>query len=253
MTVVALSVLRFANVSALPGGATKGDSCVLTSDGHLYTYNGTSWVDNGAAGGGGPGPAGVSQATVDFGSAPYPSRAFDIVDANALVTQNVLASIASDDNGEFECEPLTVAAHVTSTGVIRCIVASPTGRVSGTVKVNYLLGNTPAEDGQLNVPVAAIYDNLDTQGARVINFTAVGANGLTGLLPPVAGAPRVLVLVCANGLSIFDEADVASAGSSANARILLGIYAPGPAVITAATIVYDDNPTVLKWRFAAAI
>lgn len=248
-----LSVLRFAVVATLPGGASKGDSCVLTSDGHLYVFDGAVWVDTGASGGGSPGPAGVTQALVDFGSVPHPSRSFDIVDPLALVSQNVLSSVASDEAGEFEVEPLTVAAHVVSTGVIRCVVASPTGRVSGVVRVNYLLGNTPVGDVQKNVSVAGTYDDFDNEGARIVNFTDVGANGLSGILPPVPGAPKMIVLVCDNGLSVYDEGSVSGMVSAANARFRLGIYAPGPAVIYTATIVYDDNPSVEKWRFAAAI
>lgn len=42
-------------VAALPGSPTKGTTVVLNGDGHLYTYDGSAWVDNGAAGGGGGG------------------------------------------------------------------------------------------------------------------------------------------------------------------------------------------------------
>ncbi len=248
-----LSVLRFANVATLPGGASKGDACVRTADGHLYVFDGTAWIDTGASGGGSSGPAGVTQAVVDFGATPHPARAFDIADPLALTSQSVLASIASDAAGDFEREPLCVAAHVISTGTIRCIVASPAGNVSGLVRVNYLLGNTPVGDAQKTVAIAATYDNFDPEGARVVNFTAVGANALSGILSPVAGAPKVLVLVCDNGLNIYDEASVSGLVSDPEARIRLGIYAPGPAVIYTATLVYDDNPTVQKWRFAAAI
>lgn len=43
-----LSTVRFAEVAALPGGAVKGDACILSSNGHLYTFDGAAWVDNGA-------------------------------------------------------------------------------------------------------------------------------------------------------------------------------------------------------------
>lgn len=48
-----LNTFNFFPVSALPGSPAKGDTVVLSSDGHLYTYDGAAWVDNGAAGGGG--------------------------------------------------------------------------------------------------------------------------------------------------------------------------------------------------------
>lgn len=44
--------LRFLPVAALPSSPSKGMTVVLDADGHLYTYNGSSWVDNGAAAGG---------------------------------------------------------------------------------------------------------------------------------------------------------------------------------------------------------
>lgn len=57
MTTELLSVIRPAVVASLPstGASTKGDTCVLAGDGHLYTFDGAAWVDNGASGGGGGG------------------------------------------------------------------------------------------------------------------------------------------------------------------------------------------------------
>lgn len=69
MSLAVGSVLGIAVVAALPSGgsSTMGDTCVLAGDGHLYTYNGAAWVDNGAAGGGGGGgPSG--SVTLDFGT-----------------------------------------------------------------------------------------------------------------------------------------------------------------------------------------
>ena len=44
-----LTPLRFAVVAALPASSVsaKGDSVVLAGDGHLYTYDGSSWIDQG--------------------------------------------------------------------------------------------------------------------------------------------------------------------------------------------------------------
>lgn len=47
-----LTPIRPPVVAALPSGV-KGDTVVLTTDGHLYTHDGTVWVDNGAGGGSG--------------------------------------------------------------------------------------------------------------------------------------------------------------------------------------------------------
>jgi hypothetical protein len=40
-------------LASFPASPSKGDTVVLESDGHLYTFDGTGWVDNGAGGGGG--------------------------------------------------------------------------------------------------------------------------------------------------------------------------------------------------------
>lgn len=50
-----LTPIRPPVVASFPGSPSKGDTVVLNGDGHLYTYDGSAWVDNGAAGGGGGG------------------------------------------------------------------------------------------------------------------------------------------------------------------------------------------------------
>jgi hypothetical protein len=69
------SVLGIAVVAALPSGGSSamGDTCVLAGDGHLYTYNGAAWVDNGAAGGGG---GGTQNVFIQPSASPVPSLAF---------------------------------------------------------------------------------------------------------------------------------------------------------------------------------
>jgi hypothetical protein len=47
------SALRPSVVALFPGTPSQGDTVVLSTDGHLYTFDGSGWVDNGAAGGGG--------------------------------------------------------------------------------------------------------------------------------------------------------------------------------------------------------
>ena len=53
--VIGTPVKRTLRVASLPASADKGQSVVLDGDGHLYTWDGSAWVDNGAAGGGGGG------------------------------------------------------------------------------------------------------------------------------------------------------------------------------------------------------
>lgn len=48
-----LSAIRPVVVVSFPLSPEKGDTVVLTTDGHLYTYDGSGWVDNGAGGGSG--------------------------------------------------------------------------------------------------------------------------------------------------------------------------------------------------------
>jgi hypothetical protein len=45
-----LTPIRPPVVASFPSSPSKGDTVVLNSDGHLYTYSGAAWVDNGAAG-----------------------------------------------------------------------------------------------------------------------------------------------------------------------------------------------------------
>ncbi len=247
-----LSVLRFAVVAALPGGATKGDACVLTTDGHLYVFDGTAWVDHGATGGGGGGPAGVSQATVDFGATPYPARVFDISDDLAGVGQHVLASIGTDDNGEFELSPLAVSAYVPSTGVVRVTVAAcgNGANVAGLVKVNYLLGNTPVSETELLISTAGQIDNLDPGDARILIFDGASPD-LTGIRAPGAGQPRVLWLGCTAGLTVRGQTDALNVAlaSPLVAQIALAVYEPFT-TITGASFFYDS--TLQRWRPSGA-
>lgn len=48
-----LTPIRPPVVASFPGSPSTGDTVVLDSDGHLYTFSGAAWIDNGAAGSGG--------------------------------------------------------------------------------------------------------------------------------------------------------------------------------------------------------
>lgn len=61
------TTIGFPVVAALPGSPTKGETVVLSSDGHLYTYDGSAWVDNGAGGGSGLTEYQVRQRTLLLG------------------------------------------------------------------------------------------------------------------------------------------------------------------------------------------
>lgn len=67
MSVEVLTPLRPKVVAALPGSPSKGDTVVLNGDGHLYTFDGSTWVDNGAGGGGGVSSSYVRRAMYSLG------------------------------------------------------------------------------------------------------------------------------------------------------------------------------------------
>lgn len=108
--------LSIVPVAALPGSPAKGDTVVLASDGHLYTYDGSAWVDNGAAGGGG-GPVASGTAIVDFG-AGSDLAAVTVSDATIAAGRPIKVWVAplngaSTDNREEDeqiIEPLRVFA-----------------------------------------------------------------------------------------------------------------------------------------------
>lgn len=94
-----LSVIRPVVVASLPlaGASTKGDTCVLSGDGHLYTFNGTAWVDNGAAGGAGTGASGKT--VVDFGAHPGTTLA-----SVAITGQGTIAAASSTVRAWIQAE-----------------------------------------------------------------------------------------------------------------------------------------------------
>ena len=67
MAIETLVPLRPKVVASLPGGAAKGDTVVLVADGHLYTFDGSGWVDNGAGGGSGLSDYQVRRRALIFG------------------------------------------------------------------------------------------------------------------------------------------------------------------------------------------
>ncbi len=68
MSIESLTPIRPVVVPTLPVSAVKGDTVVLTTDGHLYTYDGSTWVDNGSGGSGGSGISQVQSFIYGLGS-----------------------------------------------------------------------------------------------------------------------------------------------------------------------------------------
>jgi len=118
-----LSVLRFAVVSSLPGTAAQGDAVVLTSNGHLYVYDGSGWVDHGATGAGG---LNSGTATIDFGAFP------GTVDASVVITGQ--AGIATSSKVLAWLMPKDTADHTADEHLVDgpVIVADASSIVAGT-------------------------------------------------------------------------------------------------------------------------
>lgn len=110
-----VSQLSFAVVTTLPGGLPKGASLVLSGNGHLYTFDGTVWVDNGVAGSGG---SGVN--AVNFGVSPGSSDAFTVVTgqsgilATSVLSARVVALATADHSGDehWVDPPIFVAGDI---------------------------------------------------------------------------------------------------------------------------------------------
>lgn len=109
-----LTALRPVIVAALPGSPSKGDTVVLNSNGHLYTYDGSGWVDNGAAGGGGGGVTG--RTVVNFGAGQGMAETVitglgSILAASSVVRAWLIAEATADHSvDEHRVEQIDVLA-----------------------------------------------------------------------------------------------------------------------------------------------
>jgi hypothetical protein len=117
---------------------------VLDTDGHLYTFDGSAWVDNGAAGGGGGGgPVASGTAILDFGSG-NDLAAVTVSDATITAGKPIKVWMsplngASTDNREEDeqiVEPLRVFAGqiVASTSFVITAVCD-VGTASGKFRI----------------------------------------------------------------------------------------------------------------------
>ncbi len=122
-----LSPVRFVVVPAFPTGPTVGDSVVLLSNGHLHTFDGTAWVDNGSVAAGGN--SGVGE--VDFGAGLAETSLVvtgqTAITANSPVVVSLLARATSNntvDDHNLASEDLRVWAGAIVAGVSFTIFAS---------------------------------------------------------------------------------------------------------------------------------
>ena len=122
-----LSPLRFVVVSAFPAGPTVGDSVVLSSNGHLHTYDGVSWVDNASTIAGGN--SGVSEVDFDVGleDTSLVVSGQSTITANSPVMVSLLARATANntvDDHNLASEDIRVWAGAIVPGVSFTIFAS---------------------------------------------------------------------------------------------------------------------------------
>lgn len=110
-----VSQLGFAVVTALPSGLPKGASLVLSSDGHLYTFDGTVWIDNGAAGGGAAG-----NGIVGFGAVPGNNDAVLVVTGQTAIvaTSKLRVQVVATDTVDHSADEHWLDAPIFTAGNI---------------------------------------------------------------------------------------------------------------------------------------
>lgn len=139
MSVQLASALRFVVVSSLPSGA-QGDAVVLAANGHLYVYDGTGWVDHGAAGGGGGGA--VSSATITLPSGMGVLEHYQTITNGAVSGSsriNIwLAATTADDENEIDTIDLVAISAIPGTGTFD-IVVTFSQPMSGVINLNYMV------------------------------------------------------------------------------------------------------------------
>jgi len=127
-----LAAIRPAVVAALPGSPAKGDTVVLDGNGHLYTYDGAAWVDNGAAGGGGSiAQSTLAVATIQLGAADIVVAVPGVTGTSKILAQLVPnAEWDADDLAEISVVPTPGTDQITFT-ILR------NGPIVGDFAVNY--------------------------------------------------------------------------------------------------------------------
>lgn len=76
----------FTPQATAPTSPVKGMTYVDTATGHLWTYNGATWVDNGSGGGGSGTTVYSGRSTLDFGSFPGTSFVETVVTGQTTIT-----------------------------------------------------------------------------------------------------------------------------------------------------------------------
>lgn len=136
-SVDAVSVI-FTPQATAPSSPTKGQSYVDAATGHLWTYDGATWVDNGTGGGGG----GVTfySISVDFGATPNGSFTKTFAHVGATTAMKVVMQ-QDGTSDETELAPLSCAAACLAADVITIRVHSVNGNpFSGIRTFSYLIG-----------------------------------------------------------------------------------------------------------------
>lgn len=138
-----LSALRPVVVTTLPVTASKGDTVVLNSSGHLYTYDGVTWVDNAAT-------SGVTVYTDEVllraGNLAKKSGSFTITNVSISPSSVMMVTLAPGPytgkgtlSDEAQMYPGMTFAAVPGSG--SALVHWACAAVAkGNIKVNYIIG-----------------------------------------------------------------------------------------------------------------
>lgn len=129
------TVVRFEPIATLPlaGVSVAGDTCVLDSNGHLYTFDGVGWVDNGSV------ASGSGTSARAFLTPPNGSRAQytqNVVIPSMTSTSNVFTSlVANNDYDADELEDLRVRVQANNGSADFTVFRD--GPLGGTITVAY--------------------------------------------------------------------------------------------------------------------
>ena len=129
-----LDVVQLRPQATPPASPSKGWTYVDSATGHSWTYNGSTWVDNGTGGGGGGStpPTSVSLAFTD-GLAT-------VAHSGATTSQKVVAA-RDGESDEADMDPLFISAWVSASNIVSVRAHTASGLTfTGTAVINYTIG-----------------------------------------------------------------------------------------------------------------
>lgn len=195
----------------------QGDTCVLSTNGHLHTFDGVRWVDNAVTT-----TLPISYAAINVGSVPRRSGRFTLTDGTIAPSSKVMIQLGVGPYAgkgtradEAEMYPGIIFTAVPGTGIATVYWAAPYGSaVRGNLNVEYQvdgagsvissqtvnLGSTPKRSGSFVLTDALISVNSHVviqlaagpyTGKGTLADEAVMYPGLTFVAVPAAGTATV--------------------------------------------------------------